>query len=260
MGAPDSLHLEKTRGTHEQARDYAYKPGDPTFISGPYIFGDETGCGQGTRSDLITIKVRIDSGHSEEEIASEFFSDWVRYYKGLREYKKIKTKPRSTKTLVTFIYGPPGSGKSHCARQMDLSAFWCGADKWFDGYSNQRTVVLDEFHGNMPWNLLLRLMDEYPLQVEFKGGHYEFTSDRLIITSMSMPHHWYKDSKILQNIDSFWRRVDQIIYFPIERGQGLNRIDIDPRAEYLLEDFSILRGDKYFIKLVNDEDNKNVKN
>ena len=95
--------------------------------------------------------------------------------------------------------------------EFDAGAYWKQRSNWWDGYSTQETVVLDEFYGWLPFDLLLRLCDRYPLLVETKGGQVQFVAKTIIITSNSLPSNWYRSAYF----PSFVRRVDHWHVFPI---------------------------------------------
>ena len=61
--------------------------------------------------------------------------------------------------------GPSGTGKSRWVAATWPDAFWKSPEsKWWDGYSGQETVVLDDFKDYaMPLVELQRLLDWYPL-------------------------------------------------------------------------------------------------
>ena len=64
--------------------------------------------------------------------------------------------------------------------------------KWWDGYSGQDTVVLDDFKDYaMPLADLQRLLDWYPLWVEVKGGSVLMLAKRYVITANNSPSDWY---------------------------------------------------------------------
>lgn len=52
--------------------------------------------------------------------------------------------------------------------------------------------MLDDYRGCLPRQLLLRLLDRYPLVVETKGGHVTWAPDCIWITSNYDTAHWYK--------------------------------------------------------------------
>ena len=63
-----------------------------------------------------------------------------------------------------------------------------GSYKWWDGYTNQRGLIWDEFryacvagHGGLM--ALLNVCDRMPLDVEIKGGIVRLRADCIVITS-----------------------------------------------------------------------------
>lgn len=200
-------HWEVRQGTHEQA--YAYNSKLHTREFGPFTYG-EFSEGQGSRSDLVDVQGAIESGVSEEEIAEHYFSTWCRNYRALREYRRIRTKARHFKTKVTVIYGPTGSGKSSYAADNAVEPYWKPRGEWWDGYTGQPVVVLDDYYGWLPFDFLLRLLDRYPLLVPTKGGFAQFNSRDIVITSNKHPMFWYDSEKC--DYAPLKRRLDFILY------------------------------------------------
>lgn len=206
-----SVHWEKRNGTHTQAKLYCQKA--DTRVEGPWIIGDDSGipdCG-GTRTDLLDVKQAIDEGKNESFIYEHFFETCARHYKFFREYRsKVKGVPRDWKTQVYVLWGPTGTGKSRAAREAAPQAFWKSPrSHWWDGYDGQLDVVIDEFYGWIPYDELLRILDEYALQVQVKGGHVSFVARRVIITSNKPPQEWYDPSRC--PFEPLKRRLENVI-------------------------------------------------
>lgn len=188
----NTAHWEIRRGTHDQAKTYCTK--SDTRVEGPFEFGKEPR-GQGSRTDLAAIKERVDRGDVEADLWEADFSSMVKYTRGIREYIQLKCKPRTWKTTVDVLWGPTGCGKSHAAREeAGDGAYWKirGNNEWWDGYLGQPNVVIDEFYGWLRWDSLLRLLDQYPLRLEIKGGSQQFVARRIWITSNAPPSEWYE--------------------------------------------------------------------
>ncbi len=72
-----------------------------------------------------------------------------------------------------------------------------GEKHWFDGYSNQTHVILDDFRDNeenpcgMNFNFLLKLLDRYPFRVPVKGGQVEMVASTFFISSPDPPSKMY---------------------------------------------------------------------
>ncbi len=187
----NQIHLEKRAGTQTQAIDYCKKDGDY------YENGERMQ--QGSRSDLTSLKTRLDNGESIQDLArdDETFSLIIRYRKGLEWYASLRSTPRRFKSTVWVFRGPTGCGKtSRVWRECDEERMplwvWPGGE-WFDGYSGHEAVLFDDFCGELGFRLLLRLLDRYPMQVPVKGSYVEWCPKKIYITSNKSPHEWYPD-------------------------------------------------------------------
>lgn len=204
-------HWETRRGTREQARDYCKK--EESRLDGPWEHGEWIG-GQGRRTDLATIKEKLDEGCSLADIAEEHFNSFVRYNRSFALYSVIKGPKRNFNTTGIFICGPTGTGKSKWCMDFDSDAYWKMPGKWWDGYTGQQTVVLDDFYGWLPYHELLRLLDRYPLSVEVKGSTVPFMAQTVIITSNQHYTKWYKDERITEDMSALERRISRYIWIP----------------------------------------------
>ncbi len=189
-------HLEVMKGTVDQSIDYCSK--EEGRISGPFEEGEKP-VGQGKRTDIKQVFDMVKNGDSELAIADAAPQSWIRYYRGIERYRRLTTSARNFQTEVRVYYGPPGSGKSRRAlSEAGTDSYWLvrprttGGGVWWDGYSGQPTVVIDEFYGWLTRDFLQRLVDRYPLMIETKGGALSFTSKLIIITSNLHPKQWYK--------------------------------------------------------------------
>lgn len=192
-------HYEVARGTPEENRAYCTKEegrwtGD---TAGPFEYGTLPR-GKGSRSDLAAVATRLNEGCSLRDIAHEFPSEFFRLYKGFAAYQLHVAPSRNRPMHVFVLTGPTGTGKSRSAYEYDNGAFWkppadgSGAHHWFDGYGGQDTIVWDEFTDSQaPLPFLLRLLDRYPLSVQFKGGYVPFNPKNIVLTSMQAPTGWY---------------------------------------------------------------------
>lgn len=171
-------------------------------------------------SKLTQLKLLIDEGWTEKQIADYDFDTWCRSHRALSQYRLMCVTPRNWEMEVIVIYGPTGTGKSKFCNETYPGCYWKQRGKWWDNYSHQDTVCLDEFYGWLQWDVLLRLSDRYPLLVETKGGQIQFSSKTLVFTSNTEPSKWYKDVYF----SAFVRRVTKWIYMP---NLGVEREFID---------------------------------
>lgn len=187
----DGIHVKPRMGTREQARDYCMK--EDSRLDGPWEKGEFGHIHPGRRNDLMEVKSYIDSGGSLLGVADNFFGSFIRYGRGIGQYMALKRPKRNFKTIVYVFVGLPRCGKSTTAKDWGgEEAYWLPRGTWFDGYDGQDTVVIDDFYGWLPCDLLLRACDRFPLMVPTKGGHVNFTPTSIILTSNKLPHLWYK--------------------------------------------------------------------
>lgn len=127
---------------------------------------------------------------------------------------------RDAPPSVLFVHGEPGSGKSRYFHDMQEDGKEClfiegppETGTWFfNGYHGQHILVLDDCAPPTIKNVThyLRLLDRYPMTVHTKGGHQEFNSPIIGITSNLTWDQW------TANLNSFHktalrRRITNII-------------------------------------------------
>lgn len=234
----EHAHWEPMRGNLDQNRTYCTKP--ETRVEGPWEFGARPGSGRGARTDLMSLKRALDEGRNEREIAEDdsLFAVWTRAYKAAERYKRLKTSTnRSWITYTTVFYGPPGTGKTRRAQEeAGPEAYWVkrpgpGQTAFFDGYDGQENVVIDEFFGWLPRDLMCRLCDRYPCMVDTKGGSTKWYPKRIWITSNAHPFEWW--SKI--GLGAMQRRLTgelgEVFYMPTTEVRLRCGDDLQPSSE-----------------------------
>ncbi len=193
-----SAHWEPRKGSHAEAREYCRK--EETREDGPFEIGTAPldGVGQGKGQELAKIKLAVDRGDSEPELWEDHFGMMMHASRSIREYRMVTGGARNHQTRLEVYWGPPGTGKSLRARKRGGdAAYWLrkpspGGQIWFDGYTGQNTVIVDEFYGWITIDLFCRMVDRHPLLVDTKGGAVQFLAKRIIFTSNVAPSKWWK--------------------------------------------------------------------
>lgn len=175
-----TAHWEQRKGTPEQASTYCKKDGQVT----------ERGeiPRQGKRSDLEEVaKLALDRSVPLEQIAATAPAVYARYHRGLEKLKSTLYTERTSPPEVVWLYGPTGVGKTRQAVEANSSFFIKDGTRWWDGYTQQHTIIIDDFDGKWPIRDLLRLLDRYPYQGETKGGYVKINSPLIFITCDKPP-------------------------------------------------------------------------
>lgn len=211
-----SCHWGKkyAHSTREQARAYAMK--EDTRIDGPWEYGSFAEGGQGKRSDLDRVAEMVKDGKDLKQIALENPATFMRYHGGIARYMEVTLElHRNWPMEFELWYGGSGFGKSTLAASEFPDAYWKQPGEWWDGYTGQSVVIIDEFKGWLPAILINRLADATPLKVTVKGAMREFTARRVLIISNFLPHDWYTKEQVC--LDAIRRRFTRILHWTAPR-------------------------------------------
>jgi hypothetical protein len=86
-------------------------------------------------------------------------------------------------------------------------------NKWWDGYSNEKTVIIDDYRASLcTYQDLLRILDRYPLRVEMKGTTAHLAATVFIITTNARPEVMWA-SRTEEALDQLLRRITTVIEF-----------------------------------------------
>jgi len=176
-------HIEPARGTASENRVYCTKSGD--FEE----FGEMPS--QGRRTDWIKVRDELKTKPVVDVL--EEAPHLMVNIRALREYKNMLLKPLHREVNVVVLIGTAGTGKTRYAYEKYPDIYSKPRGDWWDGYSGQKEILLDDYYGYLPYCELLRVLDRYPYQVPVKGGFVQAQWDTVVITSNKPPAQWYRD-------------------------------------------------------------------
>lgn len=211
-------HVEVCKAL-EQSITYCKKDGDVTERGIPPISKEEQGKGEKRRWG--DIRVACEEGRFEE------LPDDIRY-KNLKLNEAHRSLALRSRALtdstdqMLWYWGPSGSGKSRKARTDYPDAYLKMCNKWWDGYTDQDTVIIEDFdtkhevlcHHLKIWG------DRYPFPAEIKGNTITIRPKLIIVTSNYSPEHiWGREA----DLEPILRRF-KLIEFTSETGKSLKAL------------------------------------
>lgn len=192
------------------ADEYCNK--EDTRLEGPWSFGvrparrDKKGDVARRNREIIEMGVAaaVDAGLVD-----------VCKYRSVRQsvdlYKIDRQCALSTEsTRGVWIWGPPGVGKSHYARVHYPDLFVKPQSKWFDGYTGQAAILLDDHDNPCLGHYLKIWADKYACSGEVKGGTLPLLHRTFVVTSNYSIRGLYKDAGE-EMIAAIERRFESIL-------------------------------------------------
>lgn len=187
---------------------------------------------QGKRSDIDLIRDKIKKGASMYKIAEEHFGDYIRYYRGFKEYKtechKEQCKGRRENFKVSLITGCSGKGKTTYVLDKfgDDNVFivdFANGKEWWDGYEGELIVLFDDYNNNLPIERLLVLLQKFKCRIPVKCGFtYAKWVEVWITTNLDLdeihPDIRPKHREGLENRIKFLYTIEDYKLIPIENG------------------------------------------
>lgn len=113
--------------------------------------------------------------------------EYLIYYNIFNKISLANLKPQPVTRKCYWLYGKPGVGKSRVCQQLWPGAYWKAANKWWDGYTQESTVILDDLGTDHLSEYLKRWADRYKVSGEVKGGGIALSYDVFVITSNFHP-------------------------------------------------------------------------
>lgn len=212
---------QEMNGSPEQSLVYCSKADSNYFEKGSLPKS-------GKRSDLVDVVEALKRGDSLAKMAQETTAAIaiIRYSRGITFLRTLYTHTRDTSKppLVLWFWGRTGTGKTQTAWELckdhpgHSDTFpWIssGSLRWFAGYDGQPCAIFDDLRTNhTDFAMLLRLLDRYPMSVEFKGGNTDWAPDVIVVTAPMDPRTMW-NLRTDEQLGQLERRITRVLEFPI---------------------------------------------
>lgn len=189
-----NVHAEPAKGSDEQCITYCSK--EDTRIEGPFTYGQNKEERQ--RTDLKRIYEKLNEGSSLLEVLEDQPESFIKFHRGIEKAQSLIMQKRFREyrqVQVHVIYGKTRAGKTRFCMEQDPNLYKqdCKNDKlWFDGYQGEKTILFDDFYGQVKIADMLKYLEGYRCRCEVKGGFTYAGWTTVYITSNVHPDKWYK--------------------------------------------------------------------
>ncbi len=180
-------HLTVSSGTDEQNLAYCTKEGKNIIQVG------EPSVGQGSRTDITELTVKIKNCEiTLEDCMFEYPELYVRYSRSLEKMFNAVMKPREFAPEVHWRWGLAGTGKTRYCIEKHPSHYVKDGTPWWDNYTQQEAIIIDDFDNSIPFRTLLRILDRYVYQGQVKGSYVQVNSPFIYITCEFPPSAYFQ--------------------------------------------------------------------
>lgn len=173
-------HIEIAHGTHQQNRAYLRKDGKwendvkhGTIVPNTFEESGELPAEPDARiKQSEAVFAMIEHGASNAEILRKFPSS-MNHLPRIEQARQVLLEEefrnkRRDDLFVSYLWGEPGTGKTR--NVLDKHGYQnvyrvTDYEHPFDGYRSEDVLLLDEFRSQLPFSLLLNVLDIYPLML-----------------------------------------------------------------------------------------------
>ncbi len=226
-------HIEKALGSAKDNRDYILKSGkwendekSETSVEGSfYEYGTLPKERDENNPKMSKLIENIRDGKQTTEIIDDApeFAFRIRDIDALRQVLSSEKYLCENRDLyVTYIFGASGTGKTrsiyqkHCAKDIcRITNYRAGKGINFDGYTNQKVLVFEEFNSQIPIEEMLNYLDIYPLNLPARYNDRTACYQTVYITSNISLSEQYKNVQKdrPETWNAFLRRIHKVLEY-----------------------------------------------
>lgn len=224
----EGAHIEASKGTSQQNRDYVFKEGkwekdkkkETNLVNTQEEFGEMPIEHQGQRNDLHNLYDMIKDGLSNYdilEIDPSYMLNVEKIERARQIVKEEKYKDTFRELDVRYIYGNTGVGKTRGIMEMyGYQNVFRITDYQhpFDNYKGQDVVIFEEFRSSLKIQDMLNYLDGYPLELPCRYANKIACFTKVyMITNIPLENQYEEVQKqYKQTWEAFLRRINKVIY------------------------------------------------
>ena len=221
-----SMHIEPTKGSKEQAENYINKRGQWEEKGEAVLYVARRGeikAAQGNSRDLELLGDLIEQGYTPNQIFDMNIA-FRRFEKSVKDAffrKRSKETPVYRDVSVIWHVGESGSGKTYAYVKLvdehgedDVYMMSDYSGGGLDTYCAEKILFMDEFRGNLPYGVLLQMLQGYKQQIHARYSNISALWNEVHIASVLPPERMYQnmDNKDLDTMKQLYRRISIIVY------------------------------------------------
>ena len=146
----------------------------------------------------------------------------ITFKKGKRVFKAVNDVSFEIYKGETFsLVGESGSGKTYAYVKLvdehgedDVYMMSDYSGGGLDTYCAEKILFMDEFRGNLPYGVLLQMLQGYKQQIHARYSNISALWNEVHIASVLPPERMYQnmDNKDLDTMKQLYRRISIIVY------------------------------------------------
>lgn len=183
-----------------------------------------------------------------EQISDAHAKEFVAHYRNLKQiHFDHKIELCSLTELDNqWIWGEAGVGKSRSVREQYPDIYIKMCNKWWDGFENQKTVLLDDFDKNhsVLGHHLKIWSDRYPFRAEVKNHSALYRPERIIVTSNYHPKDiWPTDPELVKALLRRFKVVEMLSIKEVDDLPTLKKPVLKRNEEHIVDSKKTKRHD-----------------
>jgi hypothetical protein len=213
-------HIELTKGSKTKAEAYIFK--DPPYDEkGEKLIAvtqrGETKGKQKPSSNFDAAAEMVAQGLTPRKIFEANPAFWHHEVKIRKAFnaKRMKETPMIRDVKVYYHIGATGSGKTYTAVKLaekhgEEELFMMGDFErgGLDGYNAEKVLFMDEFRGQMPYAILLKMLDKYKIAIGARYANILPLWTEVHIATTKPPEKLYES----KDKSELYRRIHTIVY------------------------------------------------